>query len=199
MIYQVGSEDKRQAVDVLTAAFYNYPVMQYILNQERPDYANKLRLMIDFFAEVRVVKGLRPFVMDMGDGPVAAALVNPPVSAMTSPELKQAFKDLIKAIGSANVGKLNAYEEKCEEMEPEVPHYYLGMIGVLPEHHRKGYARLLLEHIHKIVDKDSGAKGIALNTENPNNVPFYRRFGYEVIGEADVGSLHTWCLFRPSN
>jgi len=199
VVFQVNSEGKEQVIEVLTAAFYNYPVMRYVLDQKWPDYRQKLKMIVGFFAEDRVVKGLRPFVIRIDDVHVAAALVNQPVRIPTPPELRQALKHLIKEIGSENFGKLKAYEDKCEEMEPDSPHYYLGMIGVLPEHQGKGYARLMLDHVHQIVDDDPEAMGIALNTENPNNVPIYRRFAYEVIGEADVGPLHTWCMFRPSS
>jgi ribosomal protein S18 acetylase RimI-like enzyme len=139
-----------------------------------------------------------PLVVRVGGSPVAAALINPPVASVFTPELRQALDNLKEAVGSAVMDNLLAYEQTCEQMEPKSPHYYLGMIGVLPGRQGLGYGRLLIDHLHEAADHDPTATGVCLNTENPNNVPFYRHLGYEVIGEADVGPLHTWSMFRPS-
>lgn len=198
VISQDGIEDKEAAAEVLTAAFHNYPVMGYVLDRSDPAYDVKLKRMVNFFCEERLWRGLPPLVLRLGDKPIAAALVNPPVIGPPTPGLRQRLITLTDEISVEAMARLKAYEDKCEEMEPEPPHYYLGMIGVLPGHQGQGFARILIEHLHEVVDKDPVATGMCLNTENPNNVPFYRRLGYEVIGEADVGPLHTWCLFRPS-
>ncbi len=198
-IYQIEPEEKKQVIDVLTAAFYHYPALRFFLGSDPPDYGEKQRLMISFFCEARVLKGLPPFLIRHKDTPVAAALVNPAVSIPTPPQLKQAFKELKKDVGPAVIERLDAYDDACDELAPKAPHYYLGMIGVLPGHQGNGYASQLIEHIHEIVDQDPDKPGICLNTEKPGNVPIYYHFGYEVIGEADVGPLHTWCMFRPSN
>jgi ribosomal protein S18 acetylase RimI-like enzyme len=199
-IYQIDFDEKEQAVEVLTAAFYNYPVMRYFLEKEELAYGSKLRSMVAFFCEVRLWKGLPPLVIrDKAGAPVAAALINPPVMKPTPPQLRRALRELREQIGSEAMDRIDAYEGTCERMEPEAPHYYLGMIGVLPGCQGKGYARMLLDYLHETADKEPGTAGVCLNTENPNNVPLYRRFGYEVIGETDVGPLHTWCMFRPSN
>lgn len=199
IVVQLEAEDQERVVKILTAAFYDYPVMRYVLEQERPDYDHKLTAMVGFFTEVRYLKGWPPFGVFHHGRMVATALVNPLTNPPGPPELRQAFKDLAAEIGSAAMDRLTAYEDTCEQMEPDAPHYYLGMIGVLPTHQGKGYARLLIEHLHNVVDKNPESAGICLNTEKANNVPLYRYLGYEVIGEAEVGPLHTWCMFRPSN
>lgn len=199
VINNVDPSEKGQAVEILTAAFYDYPAMRFFMREEQEDYGRKLRLLVDFFCEARLWKDWPPLVVRVRDKPVAAALVNPPVSSGLSAELQKALEVLKREVGTAVMDNLLAYENTCERMEPETPHYYLGMIGVLPGHQGSGYARLLLDYLHDAADKDPVATGVCLNTENPRNVSLYRHLGYEVIGQEDVGPLHTWSMFRPSN
>jgi GNAT superfamily N-acetyltransferase len=200
VIVHLQPEEKEEAVRVLTAAFHNYPAFRFFLQGEgEEDYGRKLRLMVSFFCEARLWMDWPPLVVRLATTPVAAALVNPPVETVFNPNLRQAFNQLKEAVGPTVINNLMAYEKTCERMAPESPHYYLGMIGVLPAHQGQGFARLLLEHVHQASDNNPQASGVCLNTETPKNVPLYRLFGYEVIGEEDVGPLHTWAMFRPSN
>lgn len=197
-VYQVEYGEKEQVVTVLTAAFNNYPVMRYVLEPGEPGYAQRLNAMVGFFCEVRFLKGWPVLGVRDGDNLVAAALANSPVNPPGPPQVQQAFKNLRQDIGSAAIERLTAYEDACEGLEPDAPHYYLGMVGVLPGQQGKGYARLLLDYLHETADNDPAATGACLNTESAGNLPIYRHLGYEVIGEVDVGPLHTWCMFRPS-
>lgn len=199
IIRHVSPEEKGLAVDILTAAFHDYAAMQFFFEPDRSDYDRKLRKMVDFFSEARLQLDLPPLIVLENGQPVAAALVNPPSSSVFTADLRQRLDDLSQTVGSAVMDNLLAYESTCEQMEPEAPHYYLGMIGVLPEHKGKGYARLIMKHLQQMVDNDPQATGLCLNTENPDNIPFYRHMGFDVIGEEDIGPLHTWCLFRPSS
>ena len=199
ILEHIQPEEKGQVVDVLTAAFYDYPAMRYFMEGEQTDYGRKLQLLVDFFCEARLWMDWSPLVVRVDKTPVAAALVNPPAATVLTSELRQTLDELKEAVGSAVMNNMLAYEKTCERMEPEAPHHYLGMIGVLPGHQGQGYARLIISYIHEAVDNDPESTGICLNTENPKNVPLYRHLGYEVIGEADVGPLHTWSMFRPTN
>jgi ribosomal protein S18 acetylase RimI-like enzyme len=187
------------AVDILTAAFHDYAAMRFFFEPDRSDYDRKLRQMVDFFSEARLQMDLPPIIVLENGQPVAAALANPPSSSVFTTDLRQRLEDLKQNVGTAVMDNLMAYENTCEAMEPEAPHYYLGMLGVLPGQQGKGYARLIIDHLQEMVDNHPQATGICLNTEKPNNVPFYRHLGFEVIGEEDVGPLHTWSLFRPSS
>jgi ribosomal protein S18 acetylase RimI-like enzyme len=197
-VQEVNIADKKDVVEVLATAFSEYPVFQYVLGQGEPSFGEKIRLLVDFFSDIRYQMGGPPLVIRQEKKAVAAALVDPADTGPFTDDLRRILRGLMKTVGPNEMARMELYERLCKRMEPEQPHYYLGMIGVLPEHQGQGYARRMLDHIHKMVDTDPKARGIALNTENPNNVPIYRYFGYEVIEEAELGPLHTWCMFRPS-
>jgi ribosomal protein S18 acetylase RimI-like enzyme len=79
------------------------------------------------------------------------------------------------------------------------PHHHLNMIGVRRAQQRSGLAREVLEAVHRLASEDPESAGVSLTTERPENLPFYERFGYKVVGHAWVGpDLETWGLFRAS-
>jgi ribosomal protein S18 acetylase RimI-like enzyme len=75
------------------------------------------------------------------------------------------------------------------------PHMYLWFLGVDPRCHGSGVGRALLADLHA----DSEALGVPtfLETGTPENVGFYERDGYEVIGEIAMPSGPTmWRMER---
>lgn len=44
------------------------------------------------------------------------------------------------------------------------------------------------------------SSGVALDTTNPVNVPFYEHHGYRVLKQMRVDdALDVWCMFRPDD
>jgi ribosomal protein S18 acetylase RimI-like enzyme len=76
--------------------------------------------------------------------------------------------------------------EQVKRYHPHEPHWYLPLIGTDPAHQGKGYGSALLAHAVKRCARDG--LPAYLESSNPANVPFYERFGFEVIGEIQSGS-----------
>jgi ribosomal protein S18 acetylase RimI-like enzyme len=71
------------------------------------------------------------------------------------------------------------------------------MLGVRRNAAGKGIGRLLLDAVQRLSADDPGSQGVSLSTEDARNVSLYRHFGYAVVGEADVETMHTWVFYRP--
>ncbi|MCA1589088.1 MAG: GNAT family N-acetyltransferase, partial [Acidobacteria bacterium] len=81
---------------------------------------------------------------------------------------------------------LNGVFEQMEKYHPKESHWYLPMIGVDPSHQGNGVGSALIAEALKRVDDD---KSIAyLESSNPRNISLYKRHGFEVIGEIQVGT-----------
>lgn len=76
--------------------------------------------------------------------------------------------------------------EQVGEGHPEEAHWYLPTIGVDPLAQGKGYGSALMARGLETCDRDHVAA--YLESTNPRNVPFYRRCGFEVVGEIQAGS-----------
>ncbi|MHA2425287.1 MAG: GNAT family N-acetyltransferase [Candidatus Thorarchaeota archaeon] len=76
------------------------------------------------------------------------------------------------------------------------PYYHLVLLGVRPSSQGKGYASGLIRPILKRADFEG--TGAYVETTNPDNVPFYEHFGFELKGEFLVpkSSLRGWGFYR---
>ena len=86
---------------------------------------------------------------------------------------------------------------RIHELHPKEPHLYLYVLGVHPSRKGKGLGGTLLRHISTIAD--SASVPCHLETSNPDNLPLYRRFGYEVQVEiTEHGGPTIWTMTRPA-
>jgi len=78
--------------------------------------------------------------------------------------------------------------------DPQEPHWHIDPIGVEPELQGQGIGSLLLTRYCEHVDALSQAS--YLETDRPENVPLYERFGYTVIGEESISGVTNWFMWR---
>ena len=73
-------------------------------------------------------------------------------------------------------------------------HWHFGPIGVDPEIQGQGVGRLLMDIFCSMLD-DKSALGF-LETDKPENVGFYKKFGFEVVKEVQVIGTATFFMAR---
>lgn len=196
-IEKVDLIQKSQAVKILADAFFEYPVMKYILQDADHDYRSHLEALVGFYCETRFTRQWPVLGIQEDDILVAVAGMNPPESVPWPPALHEIYRNLGKTIGPEAIQRMETFENFCEEAEPDFPHYFLGIIGVLPGHQGKGYSRRLMEEIQALSKAHPESRGICLSTELEDNISLYRHLGFEILQEGDIGELHTWIMFRP--
>jgi GNAT superfamily N-acetyltransferase len=82
------------------------------------------------------------------------------------------------------------------EHDPDEVHWHLSTIAVRPDVQGKGFGSHLLRAYCNVVDV-SGELGY-LETDRPENVPFYKKAGFAAVGELDVLGVPTWFMRRPA-
>ncbi|PAQ13488.1 GNAT family N-acetyltransferase [Bacillaceae bacterium SAOS 7] len=102
-------------------------------------------------------------------------------------------------LSGKTLGRLNSYMRVTRSFAPSIAHHYLIMIGVKPENQGKGIGKALLEHLLHTVHTDNKSQGVALDTENAENVSLYRRFGFVLSGEAQIDKVPVYCMFYQKN
>lgn len=83
-----------------------------------------------------------------------------------------------------------------QDKHPSRPHYYLQAIGVEPGYQGRGYSSALINPVLKRCDKEG--LGAYLESSKAENIPVYRRFGFEVTEEVAL-SRHgpsVWLMWR---
>ncbi len=197
-------------VAAFCGAFAGYPVMRYVLTgtsksggKDDGSYSRRLRELVHFFVMARAFRDEPLLGIFDGDRLSAAATVSfpgpvPGGAPVTEPPAMGTLRE--KVWGNLGAGARARYRDCTEAWGPlgvTVPHTHLNMIGVLPSHRGKGLARRLLEHVDGISRETPGSQGVTLTTEDPSNVSFYQKFGYEIVGRASVaGDFETWGMFR---
>jgi ribosomal protein S18 acetylase RimI-like enzyme len=85
--------------------------------------------------------------------------------------------------------EFSAIFEQMAKYHPTEPHWYLPLIGVDPAHQGEGYGDALMAYALAECDRDHAPA--YLESSNPRNIPFYRRHGFEPLGEIQTGSSPT--------
>ena len=135
---------------------------------------------------------------------VAAACLEPPKNEITKMNRDQrnglikSFLSFMFGLGFKNAMRFNRYMLLNTKHRHKDNHYYLTCIGVDPLEQGKGYGKDMLNEIHDIVDNNTSATGIGLDTENLNNVAIYEHFGYRLTAVEKLGPLQIYTMFRPS-
>jgi ribosomal protein S18 acetylase RimI-like enzyme len=86
--------------------------------------------------------------------------------------------------------------QALDRAHPEPPHFYLLFLGVDPEQQGRGRGSALLRPVLERCDREGW--GAYLENSKPRNTPFYRRHGFEITGEIDLGpgAPRQWAMWR---
>jgi GNAT superfamily N-acetyltransferase len=82
------------------------------------------------------------------------------------------------------------------EHDPDEPHWHLGPVGVLPDFQGRGIGTQLLEAFSDFVDRQRLAA--YLETDRPENVAFYERFGFQITGQVSILDVDNRFMWRPA-
>jgi GNAT superfamily N-acetyltransferase len=164
----------------LGRAFLDDPVMSWML----PDTDLRRRKLHHLFASLtryhHLSRGGVEVALDCDDIG-AAALWDPPGQwRQTHGEQLRAMPGLLWAFGTS-LRKGLAAEELMQRAHPEEPHWYLAIIGSDPTVRGKGFGNALMSS--RLDRCDAEHAPAYLESSNPDNVPYYERFGFEVTGE----------------
>lgn len=187
---------KDAALNILCAAFYDYPVPRYVIG-EASDYDGKLRALIDFFVEGRLTRNVPLIGLYDSNDLLGVAVVSPPQEVPPPPELEVCLAQAERRLGREAMARFERYEKACEATDPGKVAHYLGMIGVHPDVQGRGLGRQVIDAVKARARSDPISTGVTLNTELASNLPFYEKMGFIKGAETDLGSLHTWSFYWP--
>jgi GNAT superfamily N-acetyltransferase len=196
-ILNLRKENITDVSDVLCEAFYNYPVMKYVLG-EKADYDNRLRKMVTFFVSARALRN-EPLlgIYNSENRLVAAAAVTLPGEIPSPPELIKLRDKLWAELGSEEKVRYEKYGNVASSLLPKKPHHHLNMIGVRNAYQGKGFARQLINAVEELTSEHPTSAGVSLNTEVESNVNFYLHLGYNLLGKTNVDKdIVTWGFFK---
>jgi GNAT superfamily N-acetyltransferase len=178
--------------EALALAFEDDPVMRWLFGDQPPRPAKYLR---PFFAhEGR--RHLKHPTVYTAEGHPGASYWDPPGHWKTSIlGMLPMAPTMIRGIGRRLVKALRTLDQ-MEKVHAEHPdHYYLAVLGTRPDRRGAGTGAALMAPVLSTCD----AQGIGayLESSKETNIPYYRRYGFEVVGDVTFPDGPTiWPMWR---
>lgn len=191
-VREMQKADLAAALEVIGKAFATQP-NTLAVSGGKPVSPQKLAYA--FEGRFKYLPG-RLFVAEL-DGRIVGAMrmVEWPGCQASLVQTLKMMPSMLKAIGgfgevSRGMKILNTWKKH----DPKQPHWHLDPIGVTPELQGKGVGSRMMEVYCRIIDE----KGMAAyhETDRPENVPFYERFGFAVIAEEEILGARNWFMWR---
>jgi GNAT superfamily N-acetyltransferase len=191
-VRKASKEDVSGMAECLAHAFADDPVMQWLFGDEPPRPVKYLR---PFFAH----EGKRHLAHDTVytvDGHTGAAYWDPPGHWKTSTlGMLPLAPTMIGGIGRRLVKALRTLDRMEKAHARHSDHYYLAVLGTHPDQRGKGTGAALMAPVLERCDADG--LGAYLESSKETNVPYYRRYGFEVVGDITFpGGPTIWPMWR---
>jgi ribosomal protein S18 acetylase RimI-like enzyme len=171
--------DQARILDVITLAFAADPPSRWLYPDPQQYLANFPKFAHGF--------GGRAFQHGTAyctDDHLGAALWLPPD---VHPDDEMLDAVLERSIGESQRKVVSEVFGQMASYHPSVPHWHLAFVGVDPAQQRRGHGSVLMQRGLMPCDRDG--KLVYLESTNPNNLPFYERHGFALLGTIQVGPV----------
>ena len=184
-------------IETLTAAFYHDPMTEFLLPNEE-SRAKRLSAGVEFLLELSSRTWSAEIANEKHAGVVGAASPEeypPPFFHLMVVLSKLILKSLSFTPLRVMEQWLRVFHQ-LDKIRPRHPHWYILVLGVHPDHQGKGLGGELLRQILQKADEESVA--VYLESSNPKNQDFYRKYGFGVREEIVPvpGCPPIWGLMR---
>ena len=120
---------------------------------------------------------------------------NPWPNCLPAPvEIPTTVATLLTPLGEAIPQVIRWFTRWCH-LDPEEPHVHLGPIGVAPRMQGGGAGTALMQCYIEHLEQEKAAG--YLETDRPENVEFYKKFGFAVRRAEELIGSPTWYMWRP--
>jgi ribosomal protein S18 acetylase RimI-like enzyme len=122
--------------------------------------------------------------------------VSAPACQLSEFEKITILPTLVSGVGLGSAIKLGRWLTAWSKHDPAGGHVHLGPVGVSPDAQGTGVGRRLMERYCAELDRTGGTG--YLETDRPENIAFYRRFGFDTVDEAPVLGVPNFFMRRPA-
>lgn len=196
---KLTKQQYRDAGAVLARAFYDDPLMSYVI----PDDATRLA-KLTWFMSLAAKYGLTYGEVETTEGNVEGNAIWLPPGDTDVPAMRMMKMGMWMAPYKLGLGPLQRFlklmdiTEKLHHAAVPEPHHYLMVLGVDPPRQGQGVGSALMAPV--LARADAAHLPCYLETQKEINVRLYRKHGFEVVVEDDFpdGGPHYWTMKRPA-
>ncbi len=195
--------DRERFCALIAEAFELDPSMAYFFGPSGgdADEAFHRRALAGFVFDKALALGETVEGAFEGGRLAACAVVEPRASgpgALGALRLIPAAIALSKALPRGSLGRMNRFAAFARRPLASGRWRYLTMIGSSPAYRGRGGAAALLERAIVAARLDRSCQGLALDTENPDNLPYYGRRGFELHSSGEFKGFTIYRMIHRS-
>lgn len=188
----------REARSLLYHAYRHEPTFAYLFEAERPGYDRRVRATVRELVQQHFSENLPAIGLLIDDRLIGMALIAPPQRRLDITESWSWRMRMLLTAGFRCTKRYLAYHDAVLACLPPGPYHVLPLLGVHPEFQGQHLGEQLLEALHNWCAADADSLGVVLDTGNAHYLDFYKRHGYEEIGEVAVGPIIEHVFFHPN-
>jgi ribosomal protein S18 acetylase RimI-like enzyme len=147
-----------------------------------------------FRTALRVMKGSKYGVREADRLIGFVHWVPSPMCQFSPAEKLRLVPAMIAALGPSAAWRLTRWLAEWSKHDPSEPHLHLGPIGIDPHAQGRHVGSQLMRQFCEELERRSLAG--YLETDRPQNVQFYRRFGFEVVAQQQVLGVPNFFMMR---
>lgn len=209
-VIDIGLDRIDEAAEILTSVFIDYPLDHYIFAGHGSEAYGLLKASFRMDCLWKLGMGW-PLAGVLSDNKLAAAMlmegsrtseggaIDYEGNSLTADRLEKMEEQLNRTFGEQTHTRILEYYRLKDAGKPYTPHLYIESLATLPQYRGMGFGGMLLKHADRLSDEDPYSNGVALDTQDPVNLKIYGHMGYHVTGEACLGPVQTWFLFKPKD
>lgn len=185
-------------VSLLAEAFIHDPLFTHLFSRNREQSKVLIRFIL---RRNQLLDGL--ILTDHAIHPAYVAIIAQPQhisrqSLVKTMRLYVEMSFLLLQLPFHVVRFLIKYDKFITSNVPEMPHYYITMIGVHPDIQGQGIGRKVLQEVHQLASSSAQPCSVALDTENHQNVTYYKKCGYQLHYTQQIEGIRIYCMNHPS-
>nr|WP_298140432.1 GNAT family N-acetyltransferase [uncultured Pseudomonas sp.] len=188
----------REARSLLYHAYRHEPTFAYLFEAERPGYDQRVRATVRELVQQHFREDLPAIGLLIDDRLIGMTLIAPPQRRLDITESWAWRMRMLLTAGFRCTKRYLEYHDAVLSCLPPGPYHLLPLLGVHPEFQGQHYGEQLLEALHEWCAKDGSSQGVVLDTGNARYLDFYKRQGYEEVGEVAVGPIIEHVFFHPN-
>lgn len=188
----------REARSLLYQAYRHDPTFAYIFEAERPGFDQRVRASVRELIHQHFSEDLPALGLLMEDRLIGVVLIAPPQRRLGLTESWAWRMRMLLTTGFRCTRRYLEYHDAVMACLPAGAYHILPLIGIHPEFQGQHLGERLLEALHDWCAEDPNSQGVVLDTGNAHYLEFYKRNGYEEVGEVAVGPIIEHVFFHPN-
>ncbi len=186
----------QQATVMLSRAFHNDPWVLYLYPDEverRRRLPGAFGIMLRYalrYGEITTTAEVAGTACWLPPGKTTPTLWGMLNTGSLWPSFQLGWQGILRS------SRLQIYQNDLHKHFVSEPHWYLYLLGVDPSVQGQGIGSMLLRS--GLERADAARLPAYLETMNPINVPFYQKFGFNIVHEGEIpgSNVRMWSMLR---